>query len=49
LQVPVVLANGDLFLISPTTKNQKITVPVAFADFKIDGTTWYGKSRNLKR
>ncbi len=49
LSVPVKLDNGEQQMLTPTTSWQKITLPVSADRLQFDGTTWYGKLRNLKR
>ncbi len=48
LSIPVKLDNGEKQMLTPTTSWQKITLPIS-DKVQFDGTTWYGKLRNMKR
>lgn len=47
--VPITLADGSVQVLKPTTTFQKVLLNVPLAQLQIDGTTWYGKVRNLKK
>jgi aminopeptidase N len=49
LSIPVKLPDGSVQMITPTTSWQKILLPVSADRLQFDGSTWYGKLRNLKK
>lgn len=49
LEVPVILGDGSRQILKPTTSFQKSVLAVPADRLQFDGSTWYGKTRNLKK